>query len=55
MKNEEFKKLIENWNIPKMRQEVNPSNMRWILRNAAILHQNEPNFEKVITFAKKHM
>jgi len=54
-KNEEFKKLIRNWDIPKSREEVTPSNMRWILRNGAILHRNELNFQKVIEFAKKHI
>lgn len=51
-KNKEFENLTKNWNIPEIRKEVTPANMRWILRNGAIQNRNQPNFEKVIAFAK---
>lgn len=40
-------------NIPLMRRQVNEINMRWILRNLAVLNGEHVNFSKIIKLIKE--
>lgn len=49
----EFSTLTKSMNIPDERREVNQINLKWFLRNGAILNRNHINCDKAIRLAQK--
>lgn len=48
-----FERLISSMNIPAERKTFSVSNVRWFLRNGAIINRGHQNFNDALALAKK--
>jgi len=48
-----YSKLIKKLNVPEERRVVNEQNVRWFLRNGAIMNMQNPSCLEAIDIAKK--
>ena len=48
MKREELIKTIETMDLPEMRKELTPTNVRWLLRNIQVRHSKHEKIKEVV-------
>jgi hypothetical protein len=51
---ETFLDLTNGMDLPETRKNINPENMRWIIRNVKIRNGSHPQINEVLQFAKTH-
>ena len=53
-KHKRYLELLENFgdSVPDIRKSTDPNNLRWFLRNGAVLHNSHPDFSEAVKLAQ---
>lgn len=50
-----FSRLVTGLNLPKDRRQATVANMRWIMRNAWVQHNQDPRFHELMDLLRPHI